>query len=365
MRPVIERNHALAPLTSLGVGGPARFFCRAEDEGDVARAISWAREHDVRWMVMGGGSNLVVSDDGFDGLVMLLDSRGIEACASAGTARVTVAAGEPWDAFVGHCVQRGWAGIECLSGIPGRVGATPIQNVGAYGQEVARTIESVTVFDSAEGKTLVFEADECAFRYRDSRFKSAEPHRYVVTAVTFQLDIDGPPALHYDELAGSLREFGIANPTLPQVRHAVVALRRRKSMVLDPSDPNTHSVGSFFTNPVVDADTIASVCQAGRRLGVLASDDDLPRHPSGEQFKLSAAWLIERAGFPKGYRRGPAGLSENHCLAIVNRDRASARDIVALAREIRDAVRDRFGVTLTPEPRFIGMPPFDDAEITH
>lgn len=365
MRPVIERNHPLAPLTSLGIGGPARFFCRAENEGDVARAISWAREHDVRWLVMGAGSNLVIGDDGFDGLVMQLDNRGIEATKSAGSVLVTAAAGEPWDAFVGHCVMRGWAGLECLSGIPGRVGATPIQNVGAYGQEVSQVITSVTVFDSAEGKTVSFEANDCAFGYRDSRFKSVEPHRYVVTAVTFQLDIDGPPTLRYEELARSLREFGIADPSLPQVRHAVIALRRRKSMVLDPSDPNTRSVGSFFTNPVIDADTLASVCQAARRLGVLTCDADLPRHPAGEQFKLSAAWLIERAGFQKGYRRGPAALSENHCLAIVNRDRATARDIVALARDIRDAVREKFGVTLTPEPRFIDLPPLDDADITY
>ena len=360
MRPVIERGVSLAHLTTLGVGGTARFFCNAEDDGDVARAVSWAREHDVPWMVLGSGSNVVIGDNGYPGLIIHLDNRGIEAVVSHGHVLVTAAAGEPWDAFVGHCVMRGWAGIECLSGVPGRVGATPIQNVGAYGQEVSQVIESVTVFDSAEGKTITFTTDECAFGYRNSRFKSGEPNRYVVISVTFRLEIDGPPTVLYPELSSTLQEFGIHNPTIAQVRHAVIALRRRKSMVVDPSDPNSHSVGSFFTNPIVDADTVASVCETALRLGVVSSGDQVPRHPSGDQFKLSAAWLIESSGFAKGYHRGAAGLSEKHCLAIVNRDRASASDIIALAREIRDKVREQFGITLVSEPRFVGLPSFDE-----
>lgn len=357
MRLPLERDIPLAPLTTLGVGGPARFFCRIDEVDRIERVVTWARENEVPTMFIGGGSNLVISDAGFNGLVAQIDLRGIEAAVSAGRVRVTAAAGEPWDAFVGHCVARGWAGIECLSGIPGRVGATPIQNVGAYGQEVAESIETVHAFDTMEGKMVDLDAEACGFQYRDSRFKSGEPGRFVITAVTYRLEVDGPPSLRYAEVTSLFDELGIESPTLPQVRHAVIAIRRRKSMVLDPSDVNTRSVGSFFTNPVVDDAGFEALTERARKQGLIGAEESPPHHRSSAGYKLSAAWLIDRAGFTRGLRRGGTGLSENHCLAIINRDRATAKDIVALATEIRDGVRERFLVTLTPEPLFVGLPP--------
>jgi UDP-N-acetylmuramate dehydrogenase len=269
---------------------------------------------------------------------------------------VEAAAGEPWDELVSEAVARGWAGIECLAGIPGRVGATPIQNVGAYGQEVADTIHSVRALERASGSIVQLTPDACAFGYRDSRFKR-EPEAYVVLAVTFALHPAGAPTLRYPELAAAVSGSVSGHaPTLAEVAAVVRTLRARKSMVIDPADPNRRSVGSFFTNPVVttaEADAVVAQAMAG---GAARAPGEVPRFPAADgHVKLSAGWLIEKAGFAKGLRRGPVGISTNHALALVHHGGGTTADLVALAREVRTGVAARFGVTLTPEPVALGM----------
>ena len=267
-----------------------------------------------------------------------------------GAVELTAAAGEPWDDLVRMTVERGWAGLECLSGIPGLVGATPIQNVGAYGQEVSETVTTVRVLDTESGRILTLATRECGFGYRDSRFRSVEPERWVVLAVTYRLRPGGAPAVRYADVEQHLAARGVASPTLADVRETVLAIRRSKSMVLDPRDPNRRSCGSFFTNPIVSAADCA-------RVEVLARDPAMPRwlQPDG-RVKLSAAWLIERAGFRRGEADGPVGLSTRHTLAVVAHEGARARDVVAFAAKLRTRVLDRFGVRLTPEPVFWGLP---------
>jgi len=350
-RALAPREHVpLAPYCTLGVGGPARFFLEARDEATVAEALAWARRRGVDLRVLGGGSNLVVADEGVDALVVRIALRGVSAEAAGRAVKVTAAAGEPWDALVAFAVERGWAGLECLSGIPGLVGATPIQNVGAYGQEVSDTLVSVRALDCATGRSVTLPARECGFAYRDSRFKSGEPGRFVVLAVTYRLAPGGAPTARYADLERHLAGRGRA-PTLAEVRAAVLAIRRAKSMVLDPDDENRRSCGSFFTNPVVTP-------AAADRVAALAGDPAMPRWPQPDgRVKLSAAWLIERAGFRRGCTDGPVGLSTRHALALVTRDGARTADVLAFARRLRSAVEARFGVRLTPEPVIWGPPP--------
>jgi UDP-N-acetylmuramate dehydrogenase len=328
----------------MGLGGPARWFVPARHETDVRAAWAWARERHVPVHVLGGGSNVVVDDAGVDALVVRLDTRGIEWRETADAVDVTAAAGEGWDDLVRCAVARDWAGLECLSGIPGRVGATPIQNVGAYGQEVADTIVAVHAIDRTSGETRSLPASECGFSYRDSRFKSGEPDRWIVIAVTYRLRPGGAPTVKYDELRKHLGGRGVTRPTLAAVRDSVIEIRRAKSMVLDAADPNRRSCGSFFTNPLV---TPAHADKVAARAGVAG----MPRwaQPDGA-VKLSAAWLIERAGFTRGLSAGPVGLSTRHTLAIVCHDGARAADVAGFARRIRDTVAERFDVRLTPEP---------------
>ena len=340
----IDERVALAPHTTMGLGGPARFFVHARYDADVRAAWAWARERQVPLRVLGGGSNVVVDDAGLDGLVVQLDTRGIEWREGPDAVEVTAAAGEGWDDLVRCAVARDWAGLECLSGIPGRVGATPIQNVGAYGQEVSDTISAVHAIDRTTGETHTLSPSACGFGYRDSRFKSGEPDRWIVIGVTYRLRPGGAPTVKYDELARHLDGRGLTAPTLGQVRESVIAIRRTKSMVLEAGDPNGRSCGSFFTNPIVapaHADKVAA------RAGVAT----MPRwaQPDGT-VKLSAAWLIERAGFTRGASAGPVGLSTRHTLAIVCHAGARAADVAGFARHIRDTVADRFDVRLTPEP---------------
>ena len=351
-----RENVPLAPFTTLGVGGPARYFTRVDDAAGVVDAIDWAAARGLPFLVLGGGSNLVLADQGFPGLVVHLALRGVAAVKAGDAVEVTAASGEQWDALVAFAVEQGWAGVECLSGIPGLVGATPIQNVGAYGQDVSETIVAVEAVDRRTRARVTLDNEACRFGYRMSRFKGDDAGNYVVTGVTFRLRPGGAPAVKYAELARHFADRGVAAPTVAQARAAVLELRRRKSMVLDAADPNARSVGSFFMNPILpqaDFDALAGRLVAE---GVVEKADDMPHYPGGEgRVKTSAAWLIERAGFTRGYRRGPAGISEKHTLAIVNRDGASSSDIVALAREVRDRVRDRFGVSLHPEPVFVGV----------
>ena len=328
----------------MGVGGSARFFVEASDEATIVSAVVWAESRHVPVRVLGGGSNVVVADAGVDGLVVKVDLRGVSSREVGGAMEVTAAAGEPWDPFVERAVAEGWGGLECLSGIPGLIGATPIQNVGAYGQEVSQTVTAVRVLDRRSGEITTLAAAECGFGYRTSRFKSADPERFVVLAVTYRLTRDGAPAIRYADLERDLEKRGIGRPTLADVRGSVLAIRRSKSMVLDPHDPNRRSCGSFFLNPIVDAAVLARVEQA-------VGEPSMPRWPeAGGRVKLSAAWLIERAGFRRGEGPGPVTLSTRHSLAIVCREGARASDVAAFARAIKTRVEERFGVRLEPEP---------------
>jgi UDP-N-acetylmuramate dehydrogenase len=342
----IEENVTLAPLTTIGIGGPARFFLRAATVDEIREGLAWARARDLAVFILGGGSNLLISDDGFDGLVLHVDLRGITVESEDEQAMVRVAAGEPWDSFVAFAVERGWAGIECLSGIPGSCGATPIQNVGAYGQEVSETIARVEVLDRAADRVITLTNWDCRFGYRTSVFKTAARDRFVVLAVTFRLKAGGRATIRYPELQKFVEARGITTDDLRGVRDAVIAIRRRKGMVLDPADPDTRSDGSFFMNPVLTT----AEHEAFARIA-----PEAPHYPAGGEVKLSAAWLIEHAGFTKGFALGNVGLSSKHTLAIVNRGGGTAREVVELVRRIQSAVRERFGVELHPEPNFVGF----------
>jgi UDP-N-acetylmuramate dehydrogenase len=318
---------------------------RATTQDALVDAVRRADEAGEPVLVLAGGSNLVVADEGFDGTVVEVATSGVSADhegddATCGGVVVTVAAGEPWDPFVAQAVERGWVGVEALSGIPGSVGATPIQNVGAYGQEVSQTLASVRVWDRTLRGIRTFAAADCGFGYRTSRFK-ADPGRHVVLEVTFQLrqGVLGAPVA-YAELARSLGVEPGTRAPMTDVREAVLDLRSSKGMVLDPDDHDTWSAGSFFTNPV---------------LPVTALPDGAPSWPQSKgTVKTSAAWLIERAGFGKGYGEGPARLSTKHTLALTNRGGASTADLLGLAREIRDGVEQRFGIRLVNEPVLVG-----------
>ncbi|GAA0438269.1 UDP-N-acetylmuramate dehydrogenase [Acrocarpospora corrugata] len=335
----------LAPYTTLRLGGPARAFVSAGSQEELVELVAEADRVGEPVLVLGGGSNLVLGDGGFPGLVVKVASAGVE-IGPAG--RVTVQAGEDWDGLVARCVAEGLSGVECLSGIPGLVGSTPIQNVGAYGQEVAQTISSVRVYDRVTGETRDLPAAACGFAYRDSAFK-ADAGRHVVLTVTYDLaesGVSGPVA--YQELASVLGvELGARVP-LAAARAAVLGLRGGKGMVLDAGDPDTISAGSFFTNPILGA--------------VEAAELELraPGYPRwgmpGDRVKVPAAWLIENAGYPKGYERGPVRISTKHTLALTNpTGAASAAELLALAREVRDGVREKFGVTLVNEPVMVGV----------
>jgi UDP-N-acetylmuramate dehydrogenase len=336
----------LRDLTTLRLGGPAARYVEAADEQAVVDAVSAADAAGEQLLVLSGGSNVVVADEGFPGTVVRIVTRGV----ARDGATLEVAAGEPWDPFVAGCVADGLAGVECLAGIPGSVGATPIQNVGAYGQEVAETIAAVRVFDRARDAIEELAPAACRFTYRSSAFKRV-PGRWVVLAVRFVLrrSAQSEP-IRYAELARALGvELGARAP-LADVRAAVLALRRAKGMVLDRDDPDTVSAGSFFTNPVLDADAFAAL---GARAGAQP-----PAWPQdGGRVKTSAAWLIERAGFHRGYGN-PEGIaiSSKHTLALTNRGAGTTAELVALAQEIAGGVRARFGVDLTPEPVFVGHP---------
>jgi UDP-N-acetylmuramate dehydrogenase len=339
----------LAPRCTMGVGGPARFLVEARTEAAVRQALEWAAARNLPCRVLGGGSNLVVADDGVDGLVIQAALRGLVVRESRGVVELAAAAGEPWDELVQLSVARGWAGLECLSGIPGFVGATPIQNVGAYGQDVSETVTAVRVLDRRDQRVVTLTNSDCGFAYRDSRFKSREPDRYVVLAVTYRLRAGGAPAVRYPELQRYLDARGIRDPTLADVREVVLSIRRGKSMVLEPTDENRRSCGSFFVNPVVSGPELA-------RVEAVVADPSMPRWPESDgAVKLSAAWLIERAGLRRGDGDGPVGLSTRHALAIVAHDGARARDVVGFARRVRARVEERCGVRLLPEPVFWGF----------
>jgi UDP-N-acetylmuramate dehydrogenase len=348
----IQRDLPLAPWTTLGIGGPARFFARAQSVDEILEALAWVDEQRVPLFILAGGSNVLIADEGFDGLVLQIDLHGVTVESEDRFAMVRVAAGEPWDAFVARAVESRWAGIECLSGIPGSTGATPIQNVGAYGQDVSETIVRVEVLERATRRVRTLTADECRFAYRSSIFKHDE--HYIVLSVTFRLTVDGPASVRYPELRTYLETRGESLEDLRHVRDAVIAIRRRKGMVLDPDDTDTRSDGSFFTNPIISAEEYERFLPRARAF--VGEDAAVPAFPSRDgTVKLSAAWLIERAGFRKGHVHGNVGLSTKHTLAIVNRGGGMGREVLELVGLIQTRVTEAFGVALQPEPNFVGF----------
>ncbi|GAB2619127.1 UDP-N-acetylmuramate dehydrogenase [Streptomyces capparidis] len=336
----------LAPLTTLRLGGPARRLVRAFTDAEVIETVRAADRSGEPLLVVGGGSNLVVGDEGFDGTVLHIATTGF----TLDGTDLALAAGEVWSDAVARTVEAGLAGIECLAGIPGSAGATPIQNVGAYGQEVSSTITEVTAYDRRTGETCAIPGDACDFSYRHSRFK-ADPGRYVVLRVRFRLqDAGGASApVAYAEVARALGVEQGERVPVAAARDAVLRLRAGKGMVLDPADHDTWSAGSFFTNPILDApEHRAFLARVRDRLGPDAAP---PAWPAGQgRTKTSAAWLIDNAGFAKGYGTGPARISTKHTLALTNRGGAKTEDLLALAREVRDGVREAFGVELVNEP---------------
>jgi UDP-N-acetylmuramate dehydrogenase len=362
----------LAGYTTLGVGGPARDFVSADTERSLIGAVRSADKAGEPVLLIGSGSNLVIADAGFPGTVIHVNTRGltfVDAC--DGAVDITVAAGADWDDVVAAAVAEGLAGLEPLSGIPGRAGATPIQNVGAYGREVAEIITAVRVYDRQEDQIRIIPNESCRFSYRTSLFKSGRPEalislpggtrsqaagqpRYVVLDVTFRLERQSLSApVRYAELASELGVEMGERAAVGEVRAAVIKIRSRKGMVLNPGDPDTRSAGSFFTNPVITAEEFAGVESVATARGV----GPVPHFPAGEgRVKVPAAWLIERSGFAKGYGApAPARVSSKHTLALVNAGEATTSDLLALAREIVSGVQSAYGVTLTPEPTLIGV----------
>lgn len=342
----------MAPLTTLRVGGPARYFVEARSEAQLTEAISYASRRRLPLFVLGGGSNLVVADEGWPGLVLKVALPGMEYEGEGDNTIFYAAAGENWDDFVGLTVSKNCAGIECLSGIPGTVGGTPVQNVGAYGQEVSQTIFKVRVLEIATGKIRELGNAECRFAYRTSVFNTTEHSRYIVLEAGYRLKQSGQPMLEYADLKKFFAEAS-RPPTLQQVREAVRKIRRDKAMLLVPGDDDCRSAGSFFKNPQVSQAEAARIRELADQR---APEKTLPQYPGQSGLvKLSAAWLVEQSGFPKGYARGPVGISRKHALAIVNRGGAVASDIVALKDEVQKKVFNLWGVRLQPEPEFVGF----------
>lgn len=352
--PVFAESVPLAPRTTLRVGGSARYLVHARTFQELYQALEEARERDLPVFLLGGGSNVVIADTGFDGLVLRNSITGITTETDGdqgGAAQVTVGAGENWDMFVQQCVTNGLQGIECLAGIPGTVGATPVQNVGAYGQEVAETIVRVVAFDLDTWKQMVLSRDDCQFSYRRSRFNHTEPGRWMITSVTFALQPGGEPCLKYRDIQQYF-ERRADTPTLAEVAEATRIIRARKGMVVHENDPDSRSAGSFFKNPTVAQGVYDAI--AGRAEGAV------PNWPQADgTVKLSAAWLIEQSGFQRGETFGGVGFSTKHILALVNRGQGTAADLISLARRVQDVVWDIFAVRITPEPVFVGFSDHD------
>ena len=352
---LLLENIPLAPLTTIKIGGPAKYFVEARTVGEVQEAVTFARSHDLPLFVLGGGSNLVIADAGWPGLALKIAIQGIDQRSGNdenGSVLFDVGAGESWDRFVSHAVMARCAGVECLSGIPGSVGGTPVQNVGAYGQEVSETIASVQVLDLRESDGQVRELcpEACAFSYRASIFNTSERGRFVVLRVTYALTPGGDPRISYADLKRHF-EGRETPPNLAETREAVRHIRARKGMLITPGDPDCQSAGSFFKNPVLSKEQHENLKQRAAARGLT-----VPSYPALETHKkVSAAWLVEHSGFTKGFGFGRVGISTRHALAIVNRGGATAADVLALKEQIQHRVEEIWGVHLEPEPVMIGV----------
>jgi len=349
---LLQENVALAPLTTFRIGGPARFFVEAATSSEVQEAAAFAGAQDLPLFVLGGGSNLLVSDSGWPGLVLKVATAGIEQRSGhdhEGNVLFDVGAGESWDRFVSHAVMAECAGVECLSGIPGSVGGTPVQNVGAYGQEVSQTIESVEVLDLQSGQARELCREACGFSYRSSIFNTTERGRFIILRVTYALAPGGEAHIEYADLK---RHFAgrESRPNLAETREAVRHIRALKGMLIVPGDPDCQSAGSFFKNPI-----LTEAQQEDLRARALAKGLSVPSYPALEQArKVSAAWLVEKSGFARGYGFGHVGISSKHALAIVNRGGASAAEVLVLKEQIQQRVEELWGVRLEPEPVLVG-----------
>lgn len=366
----IQENVPLAPLTNLQVGGAARYFAQARREDEVREAVDFAKTRELPLFVLGGGSNLVVADSGWPGLVLRIAIGGITSESARGAVLFSVGAGQDWDDFVAQAVTQNCAGIECLSGIPGSVGGTPVQNVGAYGQEVADTIESVRVLDTKEDRVVVLPKPACGFRYRSSIFNTSENisenvsqnisdkrserggarGRYIILRVNYRLQRGGAPSLRYADLQKHFAETKTP-PSLAAVREAVRQIRGSKGMLIVPGDEDCRSAGSFFKNPVLDESQFQDLAARAQSKGL-----EIPSYPAlAAQRKVSAAWLVEHSGFAKGFRLGPAAISNKHALALINAGDARASDIIQLKEQIQQGVQSAWGILLEPEPVFVGF----------
>ncbi len=350
----IQENVPLAPFTTLKIGGNARFFVCAENEQQVIEAFNFAKENSFELFILGGGSNVLISDKGFDGLVLQIALKGILLQnENSQTVDITAGAGEDWDKFVEFCVEKNFQGIECLSGIPGFVGGTPVQNVGAYGQEVSETIVSVRCFDRRSEEVFEMSNSECKFAYRTSIFNSTDKERFIVLAVKYTLHVAANPKIVYADLQ---KHFDEKIPTLKETREAVLAIRSAKSMIIDENDVNSRSAGSFFKNPIVSMETLEKVEEKARDLKIIEKEKNIPFYKVDEKnVKIPAAWLIENSGFYKGFAKETVGLSTKHTLAIVNLGNATAADVLNLKSEVQIKVNEQFGILLLPEPIFVGF----------
>jgi UDP-N-acetylmuramate dehydrogenase len=350
---LLLENISLAPLTTIKIGGPAKYFVEASNIGEVQEAFSYARSRDLALFVLGGGSNLLIADAGWPGLVLKIAIQGIHQRSGQdedGKLLFDAGAGEAWDKFVSHTVMARCAGLECLSGIPGSVGGTPVQNVGAYGQEVAETIDSVQVFDTRDGQVRELCPEACDFSYRSSIFNTTERGRFIVLRVTYALTPEGKPRVTYADLKRHF-EGRETPPNLSETREAVRHIRALKGMLITPGDPDCLSAGSFFKNPVLSEEQHDDLKQRAAARGLT-----LPSYPALEtRKKVSAAWLVERSGFAKGFGFGRVGISSRHALAIVNRGAATAADVLALKEQIQHRVEEIWGVRLEPEPVMVGF----------
>jgi UDP-N-acetylmuramate dehydrogenase len=341
----ISENISLSKFTSIKLGGKAKFFCECKTEKDLIECLDYAKTNNLKIQILGGGSNTIFSDEGFDGLVIKIELKDISIHNDfKDNIIIKASAGEEWDNFVKYCIENKFTGVECLSGIPGSVGASPIQNVGAYGQEVKDTIIFVKAIDRETYKPTMFANEDCLFGYRTSRFKTIDKEKYIVTEVLFKLRKDGKPEIKYPELEKYLISKNNVNFSLEDVRNAIIELRKKKAMVIDENEPDSVSCGSFFVNPVLPEKDFENM---SIKIGMDKSD--IPHYIIEGSVKLSAAWLIEKSGFKKGYTKNGVGISSKHSLALVNKG-GTAKDLLNLAEEVQTKVFDKYGIVLIKEP---------------